>query len=289
MDFHDGAELLRRAVDAGINLFDVGVYGKIAPHPGSRRYHSFTDVIFGRLLRHVGIPREGVVLSEKLWLDDWPGQSMRGQLEAALDRVGTDYADLAIVGDVRVAGTDLEGVVVQLAELIGDGRLRGWGVNNWAVQDIRRVHAFAQREGLPGPQVAQLKYSLARRAVADGDAFRELVQETGIGLQASDVLEGGILAGRLQPDRGIGTDPGGIRELIRAAAPRVAGIATELGATPAQLAIAFCLTHPATVTVLFGATSLGQLEDNLGALELLAHHGDVLRDRVAELWLDRDR
>ncbi len=288
MDFHDGAELLRRAVDAGINLFDVGVYGKFAPDPSRSTYHSFTDVIFGRLVQHAGIGRDELVLCEKLWLDVWPRQSFREQLDMALDRVGTEYADIAVLGDVRVDGLDLEAVVSELAELVRDGRLGCWGVNNWSARHIRRVHEFAEHEGMPGPQFAQLKYSVCRRRMAESDAFRDLFQEIGIGLQASDVFEGGILVGKLQPERAIGADPGGIREAIRAAAPRVAEVAAELGATPAQLAIAFCLTQSATVSVLFGATSVQQLEDDLGALDVLERHGDVIRDRVADLWMDRD-
>ncbi|WP_280116157.1 aldo/keto reductase [Leucobacter coleopterorum] len=66
-------------------------------------------------------------------------------------------------------------------------------------------------------------------------------------------------------------------------------IADSLGATPAQLGIAFCLANPATANVLFGASSVRQLEDNLGAIALLEAVGvDRVREVTAELWLDRE-
>ena len=71
--------------------------------------------------------------------------------------------------------------------------------------------------------------------------------------------------------------------------PILKPIAEELGATPAQLAIAFTLTHPATATTLFGASSVAQLEANLGSLELLGRIGaETIRERVTPFWADRD-
>jgi L-glyceraldehyde 3-phosphate reductase len=286
MDFHDGADLLRRAVDAGINLFDVGVYSGF-PIDG-KVHHGFSDVIFGRMMEHAGVAREAYLLSVKLWLEGWPRRSMAEQLDRALDRVGTGHADFAILGDIRTADPDLPALVRELAELVRDGRLGAWGVNNWSVHHLRTVHDVAVAESLPGPQMAQLKYSLCRRSIPDGEPYRTLFAETGITLEASDVMEGGILAGKPEPDRMIGKDPGGVREKIRAVAGRAAEVARELDATPAQLAIAFCLTHPAITTVLFGVTRVSQLEENIGALKLLTRHGDAIRDLVGELWADRD-
>ena len=124
--------------------------------------------------------------------------------------------------------------------------------------------------------------------MADDPEYRALLAETGISLQASDVFEGGMLAGRVGSDRMVGRDPGGVRERIAAVAPRLAEIAAGWDATPAQVAVAFGLTHPATATVLFGASRMEQLEDNLGALDLLDRVGaEALRAAVDELWVDQ--
>jgi aryl-alcohol dehydrogenase-like predicted oxidoreductase len=280
MEFGDAVTLIRTAFEAGITLFDVGHYN-FGPHVEG----SDTDLLFGRIVRAAGIARSEYLLSEKLWLWDYPRRSLADQLDESLERVGATHADLVVLGDFS-GPVDLRRVVAEVGELIAAGRVRQWGVNNWAADDLRFVHDFAVSESLETPVLAQLKYSLCRRSIADGEPYRRLFAETGIGLQASDVFEGGILAGGT-PGRRIGADTGGIREAITAAAPRVAEIAAEFGATPAQLAIGFCLTHPSVVSVLFGASRLDQLVDDLGAIQLVREHGEAIRERVGDLWLDR--
>lgn len=101
MDFGDAVTMVRAAVDRGINLFDVGVYGSPGQPP------VFTDVLFSAIVRAIGLPRNEYVLSTKLWLEDFPEVSLRPQLEKALFRVGLDEADIAIVGDLHGKETDL--------------------------------------------------------------------------------------------------------------------------------------------------------------------------------------
>jgi aryl-alcohol dehydrogenase-like predicted oxidoreductase len=108
-------------------------------------------------------------------------------------------------------------------------------------------------------------------------------------MQASDVLEGGVLAGKSGTSRQIGRDPGGVRHRIVDAAKGIGELAADLDATPAQLCIAFTLTHPSTSTVLFGATSVDQLEDDIGALDVLERVGaERLRSLLDPFWADRD-
>lgn len=282
MHFEDAVALISEAVERGINLFDVGVYGTPEMPP------AFTDVLFARIVQAAGIDRSRYVLSSKLWLEGYPQHSFSDQLDRALFRVGTDRADVAILGDVRDPDLDMRRLVLDLAELVRDGRLGAWGVNNWSAQHLRAAHDAAAAEGVPTPQMTQWKYSVCRRAVPDSDDFRRMLADTGITLQASDVLEGGILAGKLQPTRQIGRDPGDIRSAVRDAAVRLAEIAKAMDTTPAQLGIAFCLTHPSATTVLFGATRREQLAENIGALELVEREGaDLVRAAVHDLWLDR--
>ncbi|MGW0484853.1 aldo/keto reductase [Nonomuraea sp. NPDC003214] len=275
------AELIGTAVARGVNLFDVAHYD-FGPHAEN----AVTDVIFGQAVREAGVAREDYLLCGKLWLWDYPALSFAGQAEVALDRIGTDHADLVVLGDFA-GELDLRAVVTDVSELVRAGRFGCWGVNNWSARDLRLARDFALAEGLTPPAFAQLKYSVARRSVPDGEPYGRLFAD-GLGLQASDVFEGGILAGKLHPERKIGADPGGIRDRIRAAYPELRRIAESFGATPAQLAIAFCLAHPAAASVLVGVSGRAQLDDNLGALALLERHGDELRAAVAGLWVDRD-
>ena len=281
MDFADAVDLLRQATDRGVNLFDVGVYSAPGAPP------VFTDVIFSAMVRAAGLRRDEWLLSSKLWLEAFGDDGFRPQLENALMRVGVEHADLVILGDLRRDDLDLRDLVLDLARLADAGLIRAWGVNNWSASSIQRLLDLAAAEGVPGPQIAQLKYSVSRRSIPDGEPFARL-WEQGLTLQASDCLEGGVLAGNVNGDRQIGRDPGDIRERIIADVPAFTALAESLDTTPAQLGIAFTLTHPALTTTLFGASRVTQLHANLDAADLVERVGaDELRRLVEPFWADR--
>ncbi|GAA3045246.1 aldo/keto reductase [Actinokineospora globicatena] len=280
MDFADAVAMIRTAVAAGVNLFDVGVYG----FPGMPPV--FTDVIWSAIMRASGIPREEYLVSAKLWLEGFGDEGFRPQLENAFLRGGFDVADLVILGDIRRDDIALEDLVEDLAALTKAGLIRAWGVNNWSATNIRRLQEIAAERGVAGPQIAQLKYSIGRRSIPDGEPFAALFAE-GFSMQASDVLEGGLLAGSTT-GREIGRDPGGVQGKIRENAAAVAEVAAKLGTSAARLAVAFTLTHPANVTTLFGATKQSQLADNLAAVDLVEQVGaEELRALVEPFWVDR--
>jgi len=282
MDFGDAVAMVRAAVDAGVNLFDVGVYS----FPGMPPV--FTDVLFSAIVRAAGLRRDEWMLSSKLWLEGYGADGFRPQLENALLRVGEEHADLVVLGDLRDSPVDLRALVLDLAALAEAGLIRAWGVNNWSATTVQRLIDLAAEHGVPGPQLAQLKYSVARRSIPDGAPFARIWQQ-GVSLQASDSLEGGILAGKTSPTRQVGRDPGGIRDAIVASVPAFAAVAESLDTTPAQLGLAFTLTHPAVATTLFGATSLEQLNANLAAADLVDRVGAArIRELVAPFWADRD-
>ena len=282
MDFHAAAALLRKAVDAGINLFDVGVYGTADTQPPP-----ITDILFSAMVRAAGLRREDYLLSSKLWLDFYDERGFRPQLERALYRVGVDYADLVILGDLRRNDLSLRDLVLDLAGLRKAGLIRAWGVNNWSAGSIRSLIDISAAEGVEGPQLAQLKYSVARRSIPDGEPFAALFAD-GFAMQSSDVMEGGILAGKTSPAREVGRDPGGIRERIVATAEPLARLAASYGASAAQVCIAFALSHPNNVSTLFGATRLEQLDQAIAAIGLLERIGaEELRAAVEPFWCDR--
>lgn len=281
MDFADAVTMLREATERGVNLFDVGVYSAPGAPP------VFTDVIFSAMVRAAGLRRDEWLLSSKLWLEAFGADGFRPQLENALMRVGVEHADLVILGDLRRDDLDLRNLVLDLARLADAGLIRAWGVNNWSASSIQRLIDLAAAEGVAGPQIAQLKYSVARRSIPDGEPFARL-WEQGLTLQASDCLEGGVLAGTVNGDRQIGRDPGDIRERIIADVPELTALAESLDTTPAQLGIAFTLTHPALTTTLFGASRIAQLHANLDAAALVDRIGATeLRRLVEPFWADR--
>lgn len=282
MEFDDAVELIRRAVTHDCAFFDVAHYN-MGPHAENSR----TDLIFGEAVRAAGVARADWLLCGKLWLWDYPATSFAEQLEISLQRVQVERADMVVVGDY-FGELDVERVVTDVAEQIAADRFSCWGVNNWKFADVRAAIDLATAHGLVPPSFAQLKYSLVRRSMAEGQWYGSLFEQEELALQASDVFEGGVLVGKLQPTRKIGADVGGIRERIVASWPLIHQTAVELDSTPAQLGIAFCLANPATANVLIGCSRPAQLEENLGAFVLLQRVGATrLRQLARQLWLDQ--
>ncbi|MFT4123621.1 MAG: aldo/keto reductase [Microbacteriaceae bacterium] len=282
MDFEDGVALLRAAVERGVTMFDVGVYGV----PGARP-PALTDVLWSAFIRGTGFGREKYLLSEKVWTDAYDG-GFRAQLERALFRVGTDHADVVVLGDIHRDDLTMAMIGEAMQELVDAGLTRAWGVNNWSASNIHRLLDHAETEGTTPPAFAQLKYSVARRSIPDGAPFAAL-WERGFVFEASDVFEGGYLAGRARLDREVGRDPGDVRTTMLDYLPRWIETAESVGTTAAVLAMAFVLTHPHNVTTLFGATTLSQLQDNLAAADLVDSLGaERIRELARPFWADKD-
>lgn len=288
MELEERLALITRAVEVGSGFFDVAYYN-MGPHAEASR----TDLLFGEALRELDLARESYQLCGKLWLWEYPQTGFADQMNVSLERIGAgqggpEFFETVVVGDF-MGDIDIARVVRDVQVEIDAGRFASWGVNNWPAASLQLALDTAAAEGLTAPSFAQLKYGLVRRAMAEGEYYGRWFAEGTLALQASDSFEGGILVGKLNPGRKIGADVGGIRERIVAAYPRVLEIAASLDASPAQLGIAYCLANPATANVLFGASRVSQLDDNLGAIELLERVGAArIREATSGLWLDRE-
>src|SRR5699024_10645494 len=162
MERQDALAVLEAAVAAGANFFDVAHYN-MGPHAENAR----TDIIFGELVRELGLRREQWQMCGKLWLWDYPHTSFRQQMETSLERIGVEKAEMVVVGDY-LEPVDIRQVVTDVAEQIEAGHFDHWGVNNWHIDDLRTALDFAATEGLTPPCFAQLKYGPARRSMAEG-------------------------------------------------------------------------------------------------------------------------
>lgn len=179
MAFEEAVTMVRTAIDAGINLFDVGVY-----------LGNNTDVLFSTAINRAGVRRQDYLFCTKIWIDEYPEKALGEQVRSSLFRGGVERAELGLVGVVRRDDLDMERLVADLGELHSEGLLGAWGVTNWSAANLHRAFDLAERLGVPGPCVTQLKYSIVRRSVADGPEFSELFSR-GLRLQAADVMEGG--------------------------------------------------------------------------------------------------
>jgi len=252
-------EIVRAAAEGGINFFDDARYNDEtgnAPIPTG-----YSEVLFGEVMRAAGLPRADTVIANKLWWEHWPREDAAAELDGSLGRLGFDHVDL-IYAVTLPDDLEVERAVEEVAGLLASGKARAWGIANWTAEQIVEGTAAAARLGIEPPAAAQLSYSLVDRATVEDPAMERALTEAGTGLVPSNVMAGGTLA------RGDG--PEGEQMTPRTNLPvreggesSVRPLATSIEATPATEAIAFALAHPLTVSVLFGVSSLAQLEENL--------------------------
>jgi L-glyceraldehyde 3-phosphate reductase len=278
-----GVAVMRAGREAGIDFLDDARYDDdagTAPIPSG-----YSEVVFGELFRASGWHRDEVVIANKLWWEFWPGQDAAGEVDASLGRMGLDHLDLAYAERLP-PGLGVADAVAQIGGLIEAGKLRAWGLLNWAAADLAEAAREAERQGVPMPAAVQLPYSLVRREAVEDTATIDALAASGASIVASATLAAGALTGKYASDTANGRienerdDPRHATAL--AAAHELTLLGAQFGASPAQLAIAFALSNPNVASVLFGATTPEQIDENVEAVrvaERLSEH-DVERLRA---------
>ncbi len=265
-----GLAVMLAAREAGITFLDDARYNDetgSAPIPSG-----YSEVVFGELFREAGWPRDETIVANKLWWEFWPDESAADELEASLTRMRFDYVDL-IYANPPPEGLRLEELVSSISGLTASGKARAWAIVNWPADLLAQLSAEASRQGVSQPAAAQLAYSLVHRSpVEDEDMLRALAA-CAAPVVASYVLAGGVLTGKYDADpeagRAVGTLEQPTVASAAAAGRRLANLARRLDTTPAALAIVFALANPGVASVLFGATTPGQVNQNASALALL--------------------
>jgi aryl-alcohol dehydrogenase-like predicted oxidoreductase len=274
----DDAESIRtihRALDLGVTLIDTAeVYGP---------FHN--EELVGKAIKG---RRDEVVIATKFGmvshagggpgnLDSSPA-NIRTAVAGSLQRLGTDHIDLYYQHRVD-PNTPIEDTVGTLAELVSEGKIRHIGLSEAWTNTIRRAHAVHPITAL------QSEYSLFTR---DQEAeVLPLLQELGIGFVPYSPLGRGILTGtirsaaELSDTDGRKTNPrfaGDNFELNLRLADEVAAIATEVGATPGQVALAWLLAQGEHLAPIPGTKRVSRVEENVAAdgVELTSEHIDRL-------------
>jgi aryl-alcohol dehydrogenase-like predicted oxidoreductase len=263
-----GVDLMRAARAHGLNFLDDARYNDETGAAPMRT--GYSEVLFGELFRAAAWERAETVVANKLWWEFWPEQSAAAELDASLARMQFEYVDL-IYAHPPPTGMTIAELVAAMGDLVSAGKARAWGTINWGPKSLTEAARAAEQQGVPRPCAAQLKYSLAYRQWVESPAVGPALQASGAGVVASFALCGGVLTGKYD-DGGSGR-AAAVIDAPWVAGPRARGrrlrvLAAELGASPAALAIAFALAHPAITSVLFGATSPEQLAENVRALEI---------------------
>jgi voltage-dependent potassium channel beta subunit len=269
IDPNEAQRLIEVAFDLGIDFFDTAdVYAQGA-----------AEEALGRALRT--FPRAHLVVATKCFFPVSERPNDRGlsrkhvfeSVDASLRRLGTDYVDLHQCHRAD-PDTPMEETVRAYEDLIRQGKVLYWGVSEWRAEQIARACRIADATGGFRPISNQPNYSIMRRGIE-----REVLpvsRREGLGQLVFSPLGQGVLTGKYaggaRPDGSRATDPK--RNLWMDAyleadaldrVEQLRPLARAEGLSLAQLALAWCLRDSALSSVIVGASSAGQLEENVKA------------------------
>ena len=288
VDERMATDLMKLAYDGGVNFFD-----------NAEAYaNGESEVLMGRALKKMGWGRDTYCVSSKVF---WGGKlpTQRGLSKkhvhdcchTALRRLQVDYLDLYFCHRPDL-DTPVEETVRAMNDLIAQGKVLYWGTSEWRADEIAEAHGIARQSGMVGPAMEQPQYNLFERERVERE-YQRLYDAFGLGTTVWSPLASGILTGKYE--KGI---PKGSRMAlpgyewlkerlendegrVRVAKTReLALVAKDLGASVAQLAIAWCLVNPRVSTVILGATRPEQLRENLAALELVPKLDTRVLERI---------
>ncbi len=273
------------ALDKGVNFIDTAdVYSE-----------GLSEEITGAAIRNSGRSRSDVVLATKVFGPTGKGVNDRGAsrghimdaVKGSLKRLGTDYIDLYQIHGTDVV-TPIEETVRALDDLVREGLIRYVGVSNWPAWRIMKALGIADRLGLDRIASLQAYYTIAGR-----DLEREiapLLMSEKVGLMVWSPLAGGLLSGKYTRDgegdgRRANFDfPPVNKDRAFDAVDVMAEIARDKGVSVARIALSYVLHKPFVSSVIIGAKSVEQLDDNIAASEVVLSADELSRlDAVSAL------
>ena len=278
-----GRAILRRAFDLGVTHFDLA--NNYGPPYGSAEEH------FGQVLVRDFAPyRDELVISTKAGYDMWPGpygewgsrKYLLASLDQSLRRMGLDYVDI-FYSHRFDPQTPLEETMGALDSAVRQGKALYVGISSYSEDRTRQAVEILRELGTP-LLIHQPSYSMLNRWIEAG--LLALLEEEGVGCIVFSPLAQGLLTDRYLngvPDGSRAGRQGSLRPdmLNRSNLDRVRAlnaIAGRRGQTLAQMALAWTLRSPSVTSALIGASSVEQLEQNMGALDDLAFSPEELRE-----------
>lgn len=291
-------EQMDYALDQGINFFDTAELYPIPAHPDR---HSHTEIIIGNWFKKTGKRKEVVLTSKIVGKADFTKfirttgfsrESIVEAVEASLKRLQTDHIDLYQLHwperntnyfghrGYRHEITDhwqdnIHQVLETLRDLILEGKIGKVGLSNetpWGV--MRFLEEGKVHDSLPRMITIQNPYNLLNRQFEVG--LSEISMRSKIGLLAYSplgfgTLSGKFLGGMTPANARIILFPGYSRyssENAREATGRYYELANSHGLLPAQMALAFVTSRPFVTSTIIGATSMKQLKENIGSIDV---------------------
>jgi len=276
-------EILRRAFDRGITHFDLANnYGP--PYGAAERN-------FGRIFAQDFRPyRDELIISTKAGWDMWPGpygdrgsrKYLLASLDQSLQRMGLDYVDI-FYSHRADPDTPLEETMGALHSAVQQGKALYVGISSYGPHRTLEAAQILREMGTP-LLIHQPSYSMINRWIEE--ELLDVCGDEGIGVIVFSPLAQGVLTDRyldgIPEDSRLRTGEFVTEEMVQGTIDWVRAlneIASRRDQTLAQMAIAWTLRDPRVTSALVGASSVEQLENNLGALE----HLDFDADELAEI------
>lgn len=268
-------EMMSAAHDAGVNFFDNAetyAAGK-------------SEEVMGAALKKLGWRRGSYLISTKLFwgLHEGPNEQntlnrkyLLEAIDGSLQRLDMDYVDLLFCHRADPS-TSIEETVWAMHNIIERGKALYWGTSEWEAADILSAIDIAERHHLHKPVVEQPVYNLFEQH-RFGPQYTPVYEDHGYGATTWSPLASGVLTGKY--NAGIPNDSRGALQGFSwlqdqltdaerlAKVARLEPIAAALGATLAQLSLAWCLQNPYVSTVMTGASRVQQVHENMKALEV---------------------
>lgn len=290
--FDTQREIARRAFDLGITHHDLA--NNYGPPYGA------AEVNFGRLMREDFRPyRDELVISTKAGWDMWPGpygqggggrKAMLASLDQSLARLGLEYVD--IFYSHRLDGsTPLEETMGALDTAVRQGKALYVGISSYDAEHTRQAAAILADLGTP-LLVNQPSYSMLNRWIED-EGLLDAVGELGVGVIGFTVLAQGLLTDRYLDGIPAGSratkdygafDSAWINDEVIGRVRELNALAAQRGQSLAQMALAWSLRDPRLTSLVIGASSTAQLEQNVDALDNLDFTAEELAaiDRIVD-------
>tara|TARA_B000000441_G_C21745535_1_gene357395 strand:+ start:1449 stop:2441 length:993 start_codon:yes stop_codon:yes gene_type:complete len=295
LDKAKAKKTMKYAYDKGINFFD-----------NAEAYASgASEKIMGEVLSDLGLKRDTYIVSSKVF---WGGQAVtqrglnskhiRDACDSALKRLQVDYLDMYFCHRPDFH-TPVEETVRAMDVLVKQGKILYWGTSEWSADRIREAYSIAYQYGLTPPSMEQPQYNMFHREKLEKE-YLGLFSSEGLGTTIWSPLASGILTGKYNegipkgsrmtlPDYkflrdGLESKKGAenIKKVIK-----LSKIAEKLDISMAQLSIAWCLKNKNVSTVILGATTTKQLDENIKAAENVRLLDDKVMNSIEKILKNR--
>ena len=271
LDQEASTKLVGRAIEAGVNFFDTAnVYSE-----------GRSEAQFGQALRDLAVNREDVIVATKVRGRMGPGPNAVGlsrghimdQVAASVKRLGLDHIDLYQIHGFDPV-TPIEETLRALDDCVSRGLVRTVGCSNLAAWQIMKALAISDKRGYARFETVQAYYSIAGRELER--EIIPLVEDQGLGIMVWSPLAGGFLSGKFTRDkrgdnasrRTVFDFPPVDKEHAYGVIDAMEAVAGAHEVSVARVALAWLLQRKGVMSVIVGAKSTEQLDDNLAAAEL---------------------